>query len=243
MNLIKWSALMVLGFWCVNVMALQDTVKIAIGDIDLSESLELREVCVTAENFDGLVSFSYTIAWDKKHFQLDDITGMHPDLNIEFNMDMVEEGRLPVLWFDSKLDGKTLMAHDTLMCMQFSILEEPCSGELIRFDDEPTRVTFLDFDRELPYRIQPGAVHNGLCLETSLDILDPDSYQVFPNPSFGQVRVRAKQRIERIELYTLTGQRVAQFGGTNTFYFGGTGMFLVQVHTRKGVGQRRLVLR
>lgn len=243
-NMIKQLlAVIAIAMCASNVIVAQDTVRIDISDIDIEAGVSTYDLTLTADNFKKLVSISYTLTWNEEDFQFVDIMYTHTALEFEFNTNLVEEGRLPVLWFDTFLNGKTIPQGDTLMTIRFELLSDACSGETFRFTDDPTRITFLDIDNAMPFTIEQGVVSNPVCLSTSSRAMDEESYSVFPNPSYGQVRVRSAQRIDLIELYDVTGLKLASFQNTDTFYFGGTGLHVVRVHTRKGVGQQRILLK
>lgn len=71
---------------------------------------------------------------------------------------------------------------------------------------------------------------------------------LMPNPATEQVTVMSSFRIERVELYTLTGQRVMQqaVGGLSAQIDISSlpqGIYLVRTHTNRGIATKRLVVK
>ena len=71
---------------------------------------------------------------------------------------------------------------------------------------------------------------------------------MMPNPASDQVTVMSSFRIERIEIYTLTGQRVMQenVGGLSSqvdISSLSKGTYIVRIHTNRGVSSKRLVVK
>jgi len=228
----------------VSLQAEQDTVIIDFGKIDLTQSQSSLDVCLTARNFTNLVSISYTVDWNSSHFQLDEVNAMHRSIDFDLNMDMRDEGKLPALWFDTKLEGRTLALGDTLMCLSYTILDEPCNGEQITLSDDPTDVTFLEEDSAMPFRVVPGIVVNPRCQTTSSREFEDGnaSFHVFPNPSLGSVQVSADEYIRRSELFDLSGKKLAEYH-SEEFNIESKGIFLLKMHTSSGIGQRRVIVR
>ena len=71
---------------------------------------------------------------------------------------------------------------------------------------------------------------------------------MMPNPASDQVTVMSSFRIERIEIYTLTGQRVMleKVGGLSSqvdISSLAKGTYIVRIHTNRGVSSKRLVVK
>ena len=149
-----------------NVLAAQtaeDTVVLKIADIDYTESPELIDVCLSAENFNDVWSTSFTFDWNAGVFEFVEVSYMNPLVVFSLNTDLSPQGRLPALWYDSRVEGVSLDVQNRLMCVTFKVLRKPCNGESIQLVNEPTEITITDDSESMPLRLQPGQVVGSSC--------------------------------------------------------------------------------
>lgn len=221
----------------------QDTIIVTIENVDFTESHDYMDVCITTQNFVDVVSVSYTVKWNPQFFQLDEVGNLNPILEFDFNMGKKEEGLLPVLWFDRLLESKSLPENDTLMCLNFTMIDEPCDGDRITLVNDPTDIAFTNEDEGIPFQIIPGEVTNPRCQTTTSnsDFDDGSAFEIYPNPSFGDVTIQSEYAIEKTELFDMAGKKIADYVGKN-FHVSEKGWFLLKVHTREGTGHKRVLI-
>ncbi|MBX2815022.1 MAG: hypothetical protein KTR24_03455 [Saprospiraceae bacterium] len=161
--MLRFLFLFLLIFSIADAVAMGDTIRLVVEDIAYEPGQEEVEVCVSAEDFNGVWSLSFTLDWNAGIFEYQDVSYMNPLVVFSLNDDLAPQGRLPALWYDPRVEGVSLDAQNKLMCLKFKVLRTPCNGEAMQLVSQPTEISLTDDRLELPRTIRAGVIRGASC--------------------------------------------------------------------------------
>lgn len=122
---------------------------------------------VAAEGADNLLGFQYTMRWDPAALRFDRLENFNlPSLGASAfgtQPSAVDNGRLPVTWFDASLSGVDLSGGQVVYSVCFEVLGSPDSLRAVYFDRSPTSIEFVNANTELieNYSLVNGGAYTG----------------------------------------------------------------------------------
>ena len=107
-------------------------------------------VDITVENFDNIAAMQFTLNWDPAVLLFSGRGSNPADLELNdgnFNLNLTEQGRLPIAWFTNDLEPVSLPDGSTIINLTFLIISN--NPVEIGFGNDPTPIEFVDGDGEL----------------------------------------------------------------------------------------------
>ncbi len=117
-----------------------ETGIINIGDVS-GEANSSICIPVTVQDFDGIASMQFSLAWDPTVLQFTGVGASFglPDLSANsFNLDGTSSGQLAVAWFDQAAQGITLADGTVIFEICFDVIGAEGASTNITFTDVPT---------------------------------------------------------------------------------------------------------
>lgn len=108
------------------------------------------ETClpVTVENFENVIGFQFTIAWNSSELQFNNITnfGLASLDETAFNLSNTSSGFLTAVWDEPTLVGQNLPDQAILFELCFTALGNPTDVFSLNFSDVPTSTLVVQID-------------------------------------------------------------------------------------------------
>ncbi|MBP7699229.1 MAG: HYR domain-containing protein [Saprospiraceae bacterium] len=122
-----------------------NTVTFVAQSQDLNCEASTTTVNITPINFDGLIGFQYTIAWDSNAFELTNINIpqnlMGLDLtDFAFFPAIPQHGYLTVSWFDNDQSGESAPDNIPLFSLDFNVTGTAGTSSLLQFNGDVTPI-------------------------------------------------------------------------------------------------------
>ncbi len=122
---------------------------------------------VKAEGIANLLGFQYTLRWDPAALRFSHLDNFNlPGLNdsaFGTQPAAVDNGWLPVSWFDATLSGVDVSAGQVIYSVCFEVLGAPAGLHAVYFGGQPTPIEFVTADTELirTYALANGGAYSG----------------------------------------------------------------------------------
>ena len=135
------------------------TSLINVGALD-AEAGSTVCVPVTVNDFDGIASLQFSLAWDPAVLQFTAVQNFNiPDLNAgSFNTTLAANGQIAMAWFDNTAQGVTIADGTTIFEMCFTVLGASGTASNITFSDTPTQREAATANTTIPFTGATGAV-------------------------------------------------------------------------------------
>jgi type IX secretion system substrate protein/cohesin domain-containing protein len=105
------------------------------------------EVDVTLADFTDMISFQFTVGWDKTVLQIDEVTYINPVItDIVFGDIGNENEVLTLSWFDNDITGKSIADDEVLFTLLFNVVGDNSTVSMLTFQDDPTPREVITMD-------------------------------------------------------------------------------------------------
>ncbi len=117
-------------------------------------------VPVTVNDFDGIASLQFSLAWDPTVLQFSEVQNLNiPDLNAgSFNTTLAANGQVAMAWFDNTAQGVILADGTVIFDMCFTVLGASGTASNITFSDTPTQREAATANSTIPFTGTAGTV-------------------------------------------------------------------------------------
>ena len=119
----------------------ENTLKMYIDTVQAEVYSEVS-INVYSDNFYELVSFQGTITYDSNSLLY--VSNYSSNLYINFGENQIDQGILTYSWYDSSLEGVTLIDSTSLFELNFIIIENSTNSIEINFFNSPTLLEAID---------------------------------------------------------------------------------------------------
>jgi len=135
------------------------TSLINIGNLDAAAGATVC-VPVTVNDFDGIASLQFSLAWDPSVLEFTEVTNLGA-LNLNtgsFNVTQAANGQVAMAWFDDAAQGITLADGTTIFEVCFTVLGASGTASNITFSDTPTQREAATSNNTITFTGTTGAV-------------------------------------------------------------------------------------
>ena len=164
-------------------------------DIIVNQSDNEVRIPVRIKNFKQIMGIQFTLNFNKNAFALKAIE--NNKIGADYNLDFIEEGKIPFLWVDASSEPKTL-ADSTLLFELVFNKKGNFNSEEIKLSDDITSINAFDGNYAAVRVVQS----KGSFTQKSIS---NDAMTIYPNPAKDKLTIKG-QHINKIEVIDNSGR-------------------------------------
>ena len=130
----------------ISISSFTLSAQVVLNTNTIVQGEEAIQVEITADNFDNIVAMQFTINWDPSVLSYIGLANNDSNPlqlnNGNFNVNLVEQGELPVAWVTPNLQAVSVQNREPIITLLFEVLA-PAPTEIF-FDNSPTPIEFID---------------------------------------------------------------------------------------------------